>query len=759
MHHARHIISIILVTLAVVLTATTGRAQTFTGSIAGTVKDPGDLVLPGVTVTTTNVNTGQVRTVVSGSGGEFIFPGLQPGEYQVDAELAGFTKKSMTSITVQVNQRVEVPIRLEVGQVTETVSVVGGVTLVDTTATVGQVIEERRVVDLPLNGRDFVQLATLSAGIENRQTTRGLLSTNGTRGNGLGFLFDGVDGNDANAIFLSLTPSIEAIQEFKIQTSTYSAEFGRNAGAQINLVTKAGTNDLHGSAFYFMRDESLDAKNYFDPPNDPIPPFSRNQFGFVVNGPVRRNRTFFLGNYEGTRQNKALTALATVPTLAERNGDFSRTVNPATGALIAITDPQTGLPFPGNLIPSNRIDSTGRKVAALYPEPNRAGTQNFVSTPPQTFDADLLTVRVDHTFSSKDMFFARYFLSDSMEFNPFGRVANAGGTNVPGFVVSIPSRGQNLALNWTRVMSPRLLLEARFGFHRYNTGRYQDNSCRWRGRARHRRTAQRTHRPRLSALYDHGLHDGWRSQRPATGSAAEHLPLLREPDLPHGRSRHPHWIRGPASGRGSVCEYQHSRRLHLQPDLHRLCAGRCAARVADAGHVDDAGPDRQLARHVVWHLRSGRLEAHVPLDGQPRPSLRLLHAGHRCVRPSGHLRLFGQHHQTGRHQRHSASGLPSRPQQLCSKVRLRLLAAWRHAPGHTRWIRHLLRQGELEHSCGLEQPAVVPYVAAVPAARVHQPGLQRGGDGSGAECQRVADGLPGRVPTTSGTCLSKASRS
>ncbi len=285
---------------------------------------------------------------MSGSGGEFIFPGLQPGEYQVDAELAGFTKKSMTSITLQVNQRVEVPIRLEVGQVTETVSVVGGVTLVDTTdhRRPGHRAAPRR--RLPLNGRDFVQLATLSAGIENRQTTRGLLSTNGTRGNGVGFLFDGVDGNDANAIFLSLTPSIEAIQEFKIQTSTYSAEFGRNAGAQINLVTKAGTNDFHGSAFYFLRDESLDAKNYFDPPNDPIPPFSRNQFGFVVSGPIRRNKTFFLGNYEGTRQNKALTALATVPTLAERNGDFSRTVNPTTGALIVITDPQTGLPFPGN---------------------------------------------------------------------------------------------------------------------------------------------------------------------------------------------------------------------------------------------------------------------------------------------------------------------------------------------------------------------------------------------------------------------------
>jgi len=347
-------------TLIVAATALAAGAQTFTGSIAGTVRDTSDSVLPGVTVTILNIKTGQIRTSVTGSSGEFTVPGLQPGEYRLDAELSGFTKKQISSITLQVNQRVEVPIRLEVGAVSETVNVVGGVTLVDTTdAAIGQVIEQRRVVELPLNGRDFTQLATLSAGIENRQTTRGLLATNGTRGNGVGFLFDGVDGNDANAIFLSLTPSIEAIQEFKIQTSTYSAEFGRNAGAQINLVTKAGTNDFHGSAFHFFRDESLDAKNYFDPANDPIPPFSRNQFGFVLSGPIRKNKTFFLGNYEGTRQHKALTALATVPTLAERSGDFSRTVNPTTGALIVITDPQTGLPFPNNVIPASRIDPTG----------------------------------------------------------------------------------------------------------------------------------------------------------------------------------------------------------------------------------------------------------------------------------------------------------------------------------------------------------------------------------------------------------------
>ena len=461
--------------LALACAAQVANAQTFTGAILGSVKDTSDGVLPGAAITITNTNTGQARTVVSEANGDFIVAGLQPGAYRLDAELAGFSPRSMPNLTLQVNQKLLVQVVLDVGTVAESVNVVAGVSLVNTTdQTVGQVIEQRRVVDLPLNGRDFVQLATLSAGIETRQTTRGLLATNGTRGNSAGFLFDGVDGNDANAIFLSLTPSIEAIQEFKIQTSSYSAEFGRNAGAQINLVTKAGTNAFHGAAFYFMRDAALDAPNYFDPPNEPVPPFERNQYGFVLSGPIRRNKTFFLGNYEGTRMDKALTALATVPTAAERSGDFSRTVNPTTGALIPIRDPRTGLPFPNNVIPADRIDPTGAKIAALYPAPNRAGAQNFVSTPSQTFDADLVTVRLDHSFGAKDNVFARYFLSDSSEINPFGRVANAGGTNVPGFDVTIPSRGQNLALNWTRVISPRLLLEARFGLHRYNTGRYQN---------------------------------------------------------------------------------------------------------------------------------------------------------------------------------------------------------------------------------------------------------------------------------------------
>ena len=333
------------------------------------------------------------------------------------------------------------------------------------------------MVELPLNGRNFLQLALLTAGVEQRQTTRGLLAVNGTRGNGLGFLFDGVDGNDANAIFLSLTPSIEAIQEFKIQTSTYSAEFGRNAGGQINLVSRSGSNRFHGALFHFIRNSRLDAKNFFLPAGQSNPPFKRNQFGGVLSGPIRRNRTFFLGNYECNRIRQRPTSLATVPSVLERTGDFSATRNSLTGALIPVRDPSNSQPFPDNILPPSRTDATGLKVTSLYPQPNRGGVLNFISSPSQTFDADVYTARGDHRFSDKDTFFARYFRSKSFEFNPFGRVAGTGGTNVPGFGITIPATGQNYALNWTRLWTSRVVLETRFGYHRYNTGRYQNNSA------------------------------------------------------------------------------------------------------------------------------------------------------------------------------------------------------------------------------------------------------------------------------------------
>ncbi len=205
--------------------------QTFTGTISGGVADSTGAVVAGVKLRAMNEDTGVERTEASNASGDYLFASLPPGKYRGEAALAGFKQESVRGVVLQVGQKVRIDLVLKPGDVSETVEVTGAAALINTSdAAVGQVIDQQKMVELPLNGRNFLQLALLSAGVEQRQTTRGLLAVNGTRGNGLGFLFDGVDGNDANAIFLSLTPSIEAIQEFKIQTSTYSAEFGRNAG-------------------------------------------------------------------------------------------------------------------------------------------------------------------------------------------------------------------------------------------------------------------------------------------------------------------------------------------------------------------------------------------------------------------------------------------------------------------------------------------------------------------------------------------------
>ncbi|MBI1356151.1 MAG: TonB-dependent receptor plug domain-containing protein [Acidobacteria bacterium] len=465
------------VATAWLLAAVAANAQSFTSRLDGTVTDPSGAAVPGVQVTLQNANTGQVRTEETNENGFYRFSALGPGTYDVTVESPGFQQKRTSGIVVQVNQTVQIDIQLVLGDVTETVEVTGSAPLVNTSdPSVAQVIGTKSIEDLPLNGRDFLSLAMLTAGVEQRKTSRGKLSVNGTRGNGLGYLFDGVDANDANAIFQSLTPSLEAIQEFSIQTSNYSAEFGRNAGGQINLVTKSGTNELHGTLFHFLRNAKLDAKNYFVPHGDPNPPFKRNQFGGVLSGPIIKNKLFYLGNYEGFRIRQGITALATVPTAAERVGDFSQTFNANTGALIVVKDPATGQAFANNMIPTQRLDPTGLKILELYPLPNRSGAQNFVSSPSSSFDQDAYTGRVDYQATEKDSLFGRYFATKSNETNPFGRVNGAGGTNVPGFPVIIPVLAQNVSLNWTRILSPSTVMELRSGYHRYYTGRTQDTS-------------------------------------------------------------------------------------------------------------------------------------------------------------------------------------------------------------------------------------------------------------------------------------------
>src|SRR5712692_6606152 len=309
-------------------------AQTTTGSIVGTVTDPSGAVIGGATVTITNVDTGIAVKTATDSTGNYVVTPLSIGRYSVTVEASGFKKSVRTDITVNVQDRVRVDAALEVGAVTDTVEVAAAEPLLETdTSYLGKVVESKRIVDLPLNGRYFSRLAVLTAGTAptpagaRDEKTAGF-SSNGVRPYQNNYLLDGVDNNSfsedmVNQASYVVGPPPDAIAEFKVQTNSMSAEFGRSGGAVLNVTVKSGTNQLHGTAYEFLRNSALDAKNFFDSPTNPIPEFRLNQFGGSVGGPIAKNRTFFFFDYQGTRQRTGHTFLVTIPPPAWRVGDFS----------------------------------------------------------------------------------------------------------------------------------------------------------------------------------------------------------------------------------------------------------------------------------------------------------------------------------------------------------------------------------------------------------------------------------------------------
>src|SRR6267378_3596678 len=375
--------------LLLVAIAVPARGQTPSGEISGTVVDTSGLAVPGVTITLTNPATNVVRTVQTNESGLYVIAAIPPGTYDLKAELSGFGAVERKNIVVQVGSANRIAFTLQVGTLSETVEVTAGSPLIQTeNAAISTVIENRVIVELPLNGRNYLQLASLIPGAttsgpsssQGKQRMGGqrntfALNVAGQRIHYNHYSLDGVENTDLNFNSYMLLPSIDALQEFKVESGLFDAEYGR-AIAQINASTRSGTNELHGTVFEFIRNSALDAKNYFDRPNEPIPPFKRNQYGFTVGGPVflpkivnGKDRFFFMVNWEGLRERKALTALPTVPLAAERNGDFS--ANPAI-----IYDPATRVfdaagnvivaprPFPGNIIPQNRIHPVSRKLLA-----------------------------------------------------------------------------------------------------------------------------------------------------------------------------------------------------------------------------------------------------------------------------------------------------------------------------------------------------------------------------------------------------------
>jgi hypothetical protein len=493
----------IALSLVVLLGGAMSEAQVTMGTIVGAVKDQQGAAVPGATVTITEVNKGTTSSYATAADGSFVAPFLIPGTYEVAVELAGFRKYLHRGVVLQVNQRARVDATLEVGGLTEATEVIGLAPLTRTdSGELGEVIEERAVRELPLNGRNFATLVYLVPGITPGQVGENLsgASTFNPRGasnfNALGsqantnaWLVDGIDNNEFTYNTVIVQPTVESVREFKVLTGTFSAEFGRGAGV-VSVSTKSGNNEWHGTAFEFWRDEKFDAKNFFALPTAPKAPLDRHQFGAALSGPIIKNKTFFFVDYAGLREDRGQVFVNTVPTEATRRGDFSdyRALN---GNLIPIYDPLTtrpnpsgsGLirdPFPGNIIPANRLDAVGLNVASIYPLPNGPGNfDNYTSTVNRVVRGHSFTGRVDHRAGDRDSFFVRYSYEKYSLDAPQGQAACCLATpesaasrfDLGPFVAGIQNTRlttHGAAFNWTHLFGPSVVNELRLGYAKTN---------------------------------------------------------------------------------------------------------------------------------------------------------------------------------------------------------------------------------------------------------------------------------------------------
>jgi len=442
----------------VLLTVTSGSVVfgQVTGTIVGTVTDSTGALVPKVTIAATNKSTGFVRTDVTGTGGEYTIPLLPVGVYEVKAELTGFKTEIRPNIVVQVEAQQRVDMTLQVGAISEQVTVTGEAAMLQTdSATVGEVVNDTQMEKLPLNGRNFMQLTLLAPGLADppndlRHTYQGVApSANGGRSEYNAYLMDGTSNTEHFNGDVSVVPPLDAIDQFKLQTADYSAEYGQGGGLVVNLVTKSGTNQFHASAWEFLRNSDMDARNFFATSKAPL---KRNQYGGTIGGPIVKDKTFFFFAYEGLRLRKGTTLDYRVPTQLERQGNFSQSV----GTLPK--NPATGQPYSGNIIPT--IDPISAKILGFVPLPNNPANplQNYIISPVATQNTNAYVGRVDQNLSSKDVLFFRFNLDQSTSITPNGFV------NCCDFVNQLPTRQGGIG--YTRSLSPTAINEFRFGANR-----------------------------------------------------------------------------------------------------------------------------------------------------------------------------------------------------------------------------------------------------------------------------------------------------
>ncbi|MBI3477707.1 MAG: TonB-dependent receptor [Acidobacteria bacterium] len=525
---SRFLISVIIFSLCLALSVPAW-AQKDAGSIVGTVKDGSGAVVVAAEVEVTDIERGQTFKTTTGESGEYVASPLHVGRYKVTVAKSGFKKAVSETVELNIQGRVAVNVTLQLGLLTEEVIVTGAAPLLETeTSELGQVVDQKRVSNLPLNGRNFAQLALLSTGTAPsepgaRDEGGYGFSANGARSLQNNFLLDGVDNNSnlpdlLNETNFVIQPPVEALQEFKVQTNAYSAEFGRGNGAIVNAVIKSGTNQIHGSAWQFLRNNKLDGRNYFDDPTKSAPQYQQNQFGVTFGGPIYlghlydgRSRSFFFVDYEGLRVRQAQTQTAFVPPAGWRTGDFSDLIDytSVTGtdcngrptyageifdarlAQVGIEgQADCGVPFQYdesgtalNIIPATPVvagggslDPLALRLAALYPAagPIQSSGNNYLANPVRAETRNNFDARVDQKFSDKDNAFFRFSFEHQPSSIPgtFGGLADGGGF----FSGNEDFSYRSIATSWTHVFKPELINEFRLGYNRVNAQRLQLNA-------------------------------------------------------------------------------------------------------------------------------------------------------------------------------------------------------------------------------------------------------------------------------------------
>ena len=446
------------------------RSQVSSGSLLGYVYDPSGALIANAKITVSDATHAVIRKTTTDSAGTYWVPQLTPAIYSVSASAPGFSDATQSNVTVTVNTSVRVDFHLRIASSPETVTVTSNTPPVRTESDgLGTVVDQQKINDVPLNRRDFLQLALLSPGVappvqSSELSSYGAFSMNagGGREEYNNYLLDGVDNNDPYVNRYVVEPPVDSIQEFKVATNSYSAEYGRSAAGQVNVITRQGTNDLHGSVYEYLRNRLFDARNFFDPAQRPE--LVRNQFGFSAGGPVVRDKTYFFASTDFFRDREGLSELSTVPTAQERGGNLS-----ALG--VPVVNPLTGETFTGSVIPPNLISPVAVDILKLFPDPNLPGlADNYLASPVQQENDTQGTYRVDHHLSSSSDLTARYSFGRVDLFEPWGGSANgAPSTNTtPGFGDYVKDHLQNAMIQYRRTFTPHVINTFSLAFNRFS---------------------------------------------------------------------------------------------------------------------------------------------------------------------------------------------------------------------------------------------------------------------------------------------------